>query len=210
MTLTTDTKMGNSGFETGARIRIADGAQDAGRCGSVVGDEVFAGQWWCPVLWDDAEDPDFHKSGCMEPLGEMTPEDWRELLHTLTREMRAVTPDNPVGMRQDRLMAIVGKIGSGKTGELSTDEMDEIRRSLRRDAEGCIDGGVRLRTILGKMDGGRRPVLQAVGREELLARCYNMAPTAVAEMCDEELDRSGALLGRVRELAAEMARVEAT
>jgi len=200
-----DTKMSGSGFEAGVRVCLSDGVHDAGRCGSVVGNEVFIGQWWCPVLWDDAEDPGFYKSSCMEPLCGMEPEDWRELLHTLTREMRTVTLDNPVGMRQDRLMAIVGKIGSGEADKLGIDEMDEIRRSLRLDAEKCIDGGARLRIILGKMDGGRHPVLQAIGREELLARCYSMAPGAVAEMCDEELDRSGALLGRVREAARKLA-----
>jgi len=40
-------------FEVG----IADGVLGAGRCGRVIGYEVHIGQWWCPVLWDDAEDP---------------------------------------------------------------------------------------------------------------------------------------------------------
>lgn len=40
------------------------------------------------------------------------------------------------------------------------------------------------------------------GRTALLARLYKDAPAAVAKLCDEELDKSGALLGRVREAAA--------
>jgi len=39
------------------------------------------------------------------------------------------------------------------------------------------------------------------GRTALLARLYKDAPAAVAKLCDEELDRSGALLGRVRAAA---------
>lgn len=40
--------------------------------------------------------------------------------------------------------------------------------------------------------------------EDLLVKLYADAPEAVAKLCDEELDRSGALLGRVREGAAAM------
>jgi len=199
------------GLENGTRIRIPDGCQDAGRCGTVVGNETFVGQWWCPVLLDGDEDPDFNKSSCLELLGGMEPEDWRELLHTLTRAMQAITPDNPIGLRQDRLMAIVGKIGSGRTGELDTDEMDEIRRSLMRDAGNCVDGGVRLRLIAGKIGPGGDGVVvrRVIDREEMLARLYvdedkGRVRTAIAKLCDEELDRSGALLGRVRDLAAKM------
>lgn len=200
------------------RIRISDECQDAGRCGTVAGAEVLAGQWWCPVLWDDAEDPDFHKSSCLEPLGGVTPEDWREVLRTLTRAMCGEPENLPAKTRQEHLMEIVGKIGSGNMGGLDDGDLGEIRRSLEADAPSCIDGGAGLRTILGRIGPAGGPARLtfrcATGtvniafpegcqsREELLARVYNMAPSSVAQLCDEELDASGALLARVRVLAA--------
>lgn len=36
------------------------------KTGKVIGDQVFINQWWCPILWDKEEDPDFCKSGCLE------------------------------------------------------------------------------------------------------------------------------------------------
>ncbi len=191
-------------------MRVSDGCGGAGRCGSVIGDEVHVGQWWCPVLWDDAEDPDFSKSSCLELLGELTSEDWDEVLHTLTREMKTITSGNPVGMRRDRIMGILAKIGSGDTDALEIDELDEIRRSLERDAPNCIDGGILLRKTCGKFGPAGRgpwPERRSPHVEEVLARLYmdegaGRMRTAVAKLCDEELDRSGALLGRVRDRAA--------
>ncbi len=34
--------------------------------GEVLGEDVFVEQYWTPVLWDDAEDPDFCKTFCLE------------------------------------------------------------------------------------------------------------------------------------------------
>ncbi len=206
----------NSGFEIGCRVRPADGCDGAGRCGSVIGDEVHVDQWWCPVLWDDEEDPDFSKSSCLEPLGALTADDWDEVLHSLTREIKAITPDNPVGMRRDRIMGILGKVASGDADKLDTDELCEIRRSLERDAPNCIDGGVGLRTICGKFGHAELdpwPKRLSPHVEEVLARLYvdesdgdepRRVRCAVAKLCDEELDRSGGLLGRVRDRAAKL------
>lgn len=50
-----------------------------------------------------------------------------------------------------------------------------------------------------------RPAQQTMGVEELLARLYmeqGEVARVVANICDEELDTTGALLGRVREAAA--------
>ena len=38
-------------------------------------------------------------------------------------------------------------------------------------------------------------------RDEALAAVYRHDPVTVARVCDEELDRSGGLLGRVRRIA---------
>lgn len=53
----------------GPRVRIKAGCGGAGRLGTVVGAQIRADQWWCPVLWDDEEDPDFYKSGTLEVVG---------------------------------------------------------------------------------------------------------------------------------------------
>lgn len=63
---------------------------------------------------------------------------------------------------------------------------DDEWPSLRRDAVATI-------TIL---EGQRLGVL---------AMMYQIAPSTVAKMCDEDLDKSGALLGDVRDLAARSA-----
>lgn len=34
--------------------------------GVVLGDSVFVGQLWTPILWEDAEDPEFFKTSCLE------------------------------------------------------------------------------------------------------------------------------------------------
>ena len=44
--------------------------------------------------------------------------------------------------------------------------------------------------------------LLAAEREAILTKLYPTCSAAVATLCDEQLDRSGGLLGRVREQAA--------
>ena len=56
----------NPDLVVGARIRIPDGAHGAGRMGKVVGQQMLVEQWWCPVLWDGDDDPECHKSSCLE------------------------------------------------------------------------------------------------------------------------------------------------
>jgi len=65
----TDAAPANSALAVGARIRIPDGVHGAGRMGKVVGQQMFVGQWWCPVLWDGDDDPECHKSSCLEAAG---------------------------------------------------------------------------------------------------------------------------------------------
>ena len=50
------------------RIRIKSGWDGAGRLGDFLGSENFDcnGQYWTPVLWDNEEDPDFHKTAALE------------------------------------------------------------------------------------------------------------------------------------------------
>lgn len=45
----------------GLRVTIRDGWLKEHDCGTVLGQPVFAQQWWAPVKWDDANDPDFFK-----------------------------------------------------------------------------------------------------------------------------------------------------
>jgi len=47
-------------------VRVKEGWEEAGRKGTVLGEQIFLGQWWCPILWEDEEDPDFHKSTGLE------------------------------------------------------------------------------------------------------------------------------------------------
>ena len=56
-----------NGFRNGMNVCIADGWNDSGKRGRVIGYEVFFGQWWCPVLWDGDEDPEFYKSEGLIP-----------------------------------------------------------------------------------------------------------------------------------------------
>jgi len=34
--------------------------------GKVLGEDICVEQYWTPVLWDDEEDPSFHKRCCLE------------------------------------------------------------------------------------------------------------------------------------------------
>lgn len=43
-------------------VVIRDGWENAGKRGMVLGPPVFVEQNWTPVLWDDEDDPDFHKT----------------------------------------------------------------------------------------------------------------------------------------------------
>jgi hypothetical protein len=59
-------------LKIGDRVRIADDWHGAGQEGRIVGRHtrtvrslghgVFVEQWWCLVLWDGDDDPEFHKS----------------------------------------------------------------------------------------------------------------------------------------------------
>jgi hypothetical protein len=55
---------------TGPRVRVRTGWDNAGQLGTVVGAQIHLGQWWCPVLWDDEEDPDWCKSSGLELAGD--------------------------------------------------------------------------------------------------------------------------------------------
>jgi len=56
----------------GPRVRIKAGWLDEGLLGTVIGAQVLLGQWWCPVLWDGEEDPDWNKSAGLELVGDKT------------------------------------------------------------------------------------------------------------------------------------------
>jgi hypothetical protein len=56
----------NKRLGDGVRVRVADGWYGAGWTGLVIGRGIFVGQWWCPVLWDGADEPDFHKLAGLE------------------------------------------------------------------------------------------------------------------------------------------------
>lgn len=50
-----------------ARVQIRTGWYEAGRRGKRLGPDMHVGgQHWTPVLWDDEEDPDFHKSAGLD------------------------------------------------------------------------------------------------------------------------------------------------
>ncbi len=53
-------------FEKGAVVTIKTGWYEAGKRGVVIGDDVHLGQWWTPVLWDNEDDPDWHKSAGLD------------------------------------------------------------------------------------------------------------------------------------------------
>lgn len=50
------------------RIQVRAGWDEAGRKGWRLGPDVYIHQDWTPVLWDDEEDPTFHKSAGLEPI----------------------------------------------------------------------------------------------------------------------------------------------
>jgi hypothetical protein len=50
-----------------APLRIRRGWQEAGKRGVRLGPDVYVGgQPWTPVLWDDEDDPTFHKAAGVE------------------------------------------------------------------------------------------------------------------------------------------------
>ncbi len=52
----------------GTMVVIKDGWDKAGRVGVALGSPVFVKQWWIPILFRDAEDPDFFKAAGIEVL----------------------------------------------------------------------------------------------------------------------------------------------
>lgn len=52
----------------GTVVVVKDGWDKAGRVGVALGSPVFVQQEWVPVLFRDAEDPDFFKLAGLEPL----------------------------------------------------------------------------------------------------------------------------------------------
>ena len=50
------------------KVRIKHGWGDAGKTGMQLADCVWCGQSWTPVLWDDEEDPDFHKTAGLDEI----------------------------------------------------------------------------------------------------------------------------------------------
>lgn len=48
------------------RVKIKQGWEGAGRKGTALGEPVFAGQEWLPVLWDGEEDPALFKLAGIE------------------------------------------------------------------------------------------------------------------------------------------------
>lgn len=57
----------------GLRVRIRAGWLDEGLLGTVIGAQVLLGQWWCPVLWDGEDDPDWNKSAGLELAATSSP-----------------------------------------------------------------------------------------------------------------------------------------
>ena len=55
-------------IKRGTVVVIKTEWHDAGRVGVALGPPVFVKQWWVPVLFRDAEDPDFFKLAGVEPL----------------------------------------------------------------------------------------------------------------------------------------------
>jgi hypothetical protein len=50
-------------------VRIKKGWDKAGRVGKTLGPVLYLRQNWTPVLWEDAEDPDWHKTVGLEEIG---------------------------------------------------------------------------------------------------------------------------------------------
>lgn len=66
------------------KVRIKAGWSDEGQTGVMLGDKHFqVNQYWTPVLWDDEEDPDFHKTIALEFWNEDT-ETWDEIVYRET------------------------------------------------------------------------------------------------------------------------------
>lgn len=58
------------------RVRIREGWWLAGRLGLAVAPDVGCrGIAWTPVLWDDEEDPDFHKTAGLEMSDRVLPKE---------------------------------------------------------------------------------------------------------------------------------------
>ena len=55
----------------GNKVRIRFGWVQFGKVGVIIGEPVFVGQSWTPVVWDDEEDPEFYKTVALEVQGDL-------------------------------------------------------------------------------------------------------------------------------------------
>ena len=62
--------MTDANLRQGERVRIRAGWGGGGREGMRLGPDVYVRQEWTPVLWDDEEDPDWHKAAGLEAVME--------------------------------------------------------------------------------------------------------------------------------------------
>ncbi len=60
---------------TNAKIRIKEGWEGFGKSGRALGEPVWVEQFWLPVLWDDEENPEFHKLAGIDMLIQFCPMD---------------------------------------------------------------------------------------------------------------------------------------
>jgi len=92
-------------------VRLRDGWHGAGREGVVLDDEVHVGQPWCPVLWDDEEDPDFHKSAGLEPIGRETDGAVTVSLTLLVQREVVADSEGDYKSRRDSLLVALERAG---------------------------------------------------------------------------------------------------
>ncbi len=87
-------------------------------------------------------------------------------------------------------------------------DVGRVIEDAERTANAALDPGCSdlfSKEILARWVLALIPLARAAERvEETLVGMYRLNPGEIARLCDKEIDRSGALLGRVRERATPM------
>ena len=53
-------------WKKGTRVKVKSGWYEYGKSGTVLGKNILVGNVWTPILWDDADDPDWSKTTALE------------------------------------------------------------------------------------------------------------------------------------------------
>lgn len=75
----------------GNAIAVKADWYDGKKLGIQVGEPVFVQQWWVPVIWDDEEDPEFHKEAGLDGVIRRAPSERERLVEKVVGAAKAMS-----------------------------------------------------------------------------------------------------------------------